>query len=109
MGHTMAEKILGNHATGQPAKAGEVVVAKVDSTMIHDARADGAFGAVERLGISELPYEKNTALVLQMSWLCTTCLCIRSFVVFGCSRVVAGSPWSRAVHNRGNNKESDCL
>ncbi|MEQ8195819.1 MAG: aconitase/3-isopropylmalate dehydratase large subunit family protein [Rhodospirillales bacterium] len=64
MGHTIAEKILGAHATGKPAKAGEVVVARVDSTMIHDARADGAFAAVKRLGVNALPFAKNTALVL---------------------------------------------
>jgi 3-isopropylmalate/(R)-2-methylmalate dehydratase large subunit len=65
MGHTIAEKILGSHTeAGKPANAGEVVVARVDSTMIHDARAAGAFGAVERLGIKKLPFAKNTALVI---------------------------------------------
>src|SRR5688572_31128138 len=34
MGQTIAEKILGAHA-GRPARAGDVVVARVDFAMIH--------------------------------------------------------------------------
>ena len=49
MGFTIAEKILGIHSSGKPARAGQVVVAEVDYTMIHDARAPGALAAAERL------------------------------------------------------------
>jgi 3-isopropylmalate/(R)-2-methylmalate dehydratase large subunit len=64
MGHTIAEKILGNHAGGQPAKAGEIVVAGVDFAMIHDARAGNALKMIEKLGAKSLPHVKRTALVL---------------------------------------------
>ncbi len=68
MGHTIAEKILGQHAHGKPAQAGEIVVASVDFSMIHDARAGNALKMIEKLGASKkdfsLPYVKRTALVL---------------------------------------------
>lgn len=64
MGHTIAEKILGNHAGGKPAKAGEIVVADVDFAMIHDARAGNALKMIEKLGAKDLPHVKRTALVL---------------------------------------------
>lgn len=64
MGHTIAEKILGSHAGGKPAKAGEIVVADVDFAMIHDARAGNALKMIERLGAKSLPHVKRTALVL---------------------------------------------
>lgn len=64
MGHTIAEKILGNHAGGKPARAGEIVVADVDFAMIHDARAGNALKMIEKLGAKELPHVKRTALVL---------------------------------------------
>ena len=63
MGYTLAEKILGAHA-GSPAKAGEVVVARVDFAMIHDARAANALTQLGKLGAKELPYAHRTALVL---------------------------------------------
>jgi 3-isopropylmalate/(R)-2-methylmalate dehydratase large subunit len=63
LGYTLAEKILGAHA-GSPAKAGEVVVARVDFAMIHDARAANALKQLEKLGAKELPYANRTALVL---------------------------------------------
>ena len=64
MGHTIAEKILGQHADGKPAKAGEIVVAGVDFAMIHDARAGNALKMIEKLGAKSLPHVKRTALVL---------------------------------------------
>ena len=64
MGHTIAEKILGNHAGGKPATAGEIVVADVDFSMIHDARAGNALKMIEKLGAKSLPHVKRTALVL---------------------------------------------
>jgi len=64
MGHTIAEKILGSHADGKPAKAGEIVVADVDFAMIHDARAGNALKMIEKLGAKSLPHVKRTALVL---------------------------------------------
>ena len=63
MGYTLAEKILGSHA-GRAARAGEVVVARVDFAMIHDARAANALAQLEKLGAKELPYAARTALVL---------------------------------------------
>jgi 3-isopropylmalate/(R)-2-methylmalate dehydratase large subunit len=63
LGYTLAEKILGAHA-GRAARAGEVIVAKVDFAMIHDARAGNALKQLEKLGAKELPYASRTALVL---------------------------------------------
>ena len=63
LGYTLAEKILGAHADS-PAKAGEVVVARVDFAMIHDARAANALKQLEKLGAKELPYAHRTAFVL---------------------------------------------
>jgi len=61
--HTLAEKILGNHA-GRPVTAGDVVVARVDFAMIHDARAANALKQLEKLGAKNLPFVSRTALVL---------------------------------------------
>jgi 3-isopropylmalate/(R)-2-methylmalate dehydratase large subunit len=63
LGYTLAEKILGAHAE-RPARAGEVVVARVDFAMIHDARAGNALKQLEKLGAKDLPYAARTALVL---------------------------------------------
>ena len=68
MGHTLAEKILGSHAGGKPVKAGEIVVADVDFSMIHDARAGNALKMIEKLRAGradfQLPHVRRTALVL---------------------------------------------
>lgn len=64
MGYTIAEKILGAHAGGGPAKAGDVVVAGVDFAMIHDARASNALKMIQRLGVKNPPFAAKTALVL---------------------------------------------
>ena len=63
MGYTIAEKILGGHA-GRAASAGEVVVARVDFAMVHDARAANALQQLEKLGAKALPYAARTAFVL---------------------------------------------
>ena len=64
MGHTIAEKILGAHAGGKPAKAGEVVVAAVDFAMLHDARASNALKRIADFGTDKLPFASRTAFVL---------------------------------------------
>ena len=64
MGHTIAEKILAAHAGEKAVRAGDVVVARVDFAMIHDARAANAFKMIEKLGIKDLPFAAKTALVL---------------------------------------------
>ncbi len=64
MGYTIAEKILGAHAGGAPARAGDVVVARIDFAMIHDARASNALKMIAKSGIKSLPFAANTALVL---------------------------------------------
>jgi 3-isopropylmalate/(R)-2-methylmalate dehydratase large subunit len=61
--HTLAEKLLGTHAE-RTVKAGDVVVARVDFAMIHDARAANALKQLQTLGASSLPHVGKTALVL---------------------------------------------
>ena len=63
MAYTLAEKLLGSHADCT-VKAGEVIVARVDFAMIHDARAANALSQLERLGVKSLPHVARTALVL---------------------------------------------
>lgn len=63
MGLTLAEKLLGSHAD-TTVKAGDVVVARVDFAMIHDARAANALKQLERLNAASLPHVTRTALVL---------------------------------------------
>jgi 3-isopropylmalate/(R)-2-methylmalate dehydratase large subunit len=63
MGHTIAEKILGAHAGGKPARAGDIVVAAVDFAMLHDGRASNALKRIEQLGTQELPFAARTAFV----------------------------------------------
>ena len=63
MPHTLAEKLLGSHADRTVA-AGEVVVARVDFAMIHDARAANALKQIEKLNAPSLPHVARTALVL---------------------------------------------
>jgi len=62
MGYTIAEKILGAHA-GAAARAGDVVVAKVDFAMLHDGRAPNALKRIEQLGAKDLPFAPRTAFV----------------------------------------------
>ena len=63
MGWTIVEKILSEHA-GRSVTAGDVVVARVDFAMVHDARAENALKRVEELGADRLPYAEKTAFVL---------------------------------------------
>lgn len=64
MGLTLVEKILSSHAGDIPVKAGDMVVARVDFAMMHDARAPNALKMIQKLKASHLPYAKQTALVL---------------------------------------------
>jgi 3-isopropylmalate/(R)-2-methylmalate dehydratase large subunit len=64
MGYTIAEKILGAHAGGVPARAGDVVVASVDFAMLHDARAGNALKRIADFGAATLPFAARTAFVL---------------------------------------------
>lgn len=64
MGSTIAEKILGAHAGGMAARAGEVVVAGVDFAMVHDARAANALKMIGKLDSKSLPFAGRTAFVL---------------------------------------------
>ncbi|MEK6592430.1 MAG: aconitase/3-isopropylmalate dehydratase large subunit family protein [Pseudomonadota bacterium] len=64
MGSTIAEKILGAHAGGAAAKAGEVIVAGVDFAMVHDARAANALKMIGKLDSQSLPFVGKTAFVL---------------------------------------------
>jgi 3-isopropylmalate/(R)-2-methylmalate dehydratase large subunit len=64
MGYTMAEKILAAHAGGNPVRAGDVVVASVDFSMIHDGRAGNALKMVAKLGAKGLPFAAKTAFVM---------------------------------------------
>jgi 3-isopropylmalate/(R)-2-methylmalate dehydratase large subunit len=61
---TIAEKILGAHAADRAVKAGDVVVAKVDFAMVHDARAANALQMLEKLGAARLPHASRSAFVL---------------------------------------------
>ena len=63
MPHTLAEKLLGSHAE-RTVSAGDVVVARVDFAMIHDARAGNALKQLEKLNASSLPHVGRTAFVL---------------------------------------------
>jgi 3-isopropylmalate/(R)-2-methylmalate dehydratase large subunit len=64
MGCTIAEKILGAHAGGAGAQAGDVVVAGVDFAMLHDARASNALKRIADFGADRLPFASRTAFVL---------------------------------------------
>lgn len=64
MGQTIAEKILAGHAGRASVRAGEVVVAKVDFAMVHDARAANTINMIGKMGAAKLPFAAKTALVL---------------------------------------------
>jgi len=64
MGYTIAEKILSVHAGGKPVRPGDVVVATIDFSMLHDARASNALKMIQKLEVKDLPFVKNTAIVL---------------------------------------------
>ena len=64
MGRTIAEKILAAHTDGEAPRAGDIVVARVDFAMVHDARAANALKMIARLGVKDLPFAAKTAFVL---------------------------------------------
>jgi 3-isopropylmalate/(R)-2-methylmalate dehydratase large subunit len=64
MGQTIAEKILASHAGRASVHAGEVVIAKVDFAMVHDARAANAIKMVSKMGEQKLKFARQTAFVL---------------------------------------------
>jgi len=61
---TMAEKILARHAGRTHVRAGDIVVAKVDFAMVHDARAPNTIRMVDKMGAQRLPFASKTAWVL---------------------------------------------
>lgn len=60
----LVEKILAHHAGVATVKPGDVVVAKVDFAMVHDARALNALKQIQKLGTNGLPFASRTALVI---------------------------------------------
>ncbi len=64
MSATIAEKILAGKAGLKSTKAGDIVIAKVDFAMVHDARAPNAIRMVDKMGATKLPFASKTAWVL---------------------------------------------
>jgi 3-isopropylmalate/(R)-2-methylmalate dehydratase large subunit len=64
MSATIAEKILAAKAGLSSTKAGDIVIAKVDFAMVHDARAPNAIRMVDKMGATKLPFASKTAWVL---------------------------------------------
>lgn len=64
MSATMAEKILASHGGLAKVRAGDIVIAKVDFAMVHDARAPNAIRMVGKMGAKSLPFAAKTAWVL---------------------------------------------
>jgi 3-isopropylmalate/(R)-2-methylmalate dehydratase large subunit len=64
MSATIAEKILAAKAGLTSTKAGDIVIAKVDFAMVHDARAPNAIRMVDKMGATKLPFASKTAWVL---------------------------------------------
>ena len=64
MNATIAEKILARHAGLDQVKAGDIVIAKVDFAMVHDARAPNTIRMVDKMGAQRLPFAQKTAWVL---------------------------------------------
>jgi 3-isopropylmalate/(R)-2-methylmalate dehydratase large subunit len=62
-GHTMAEKILATHAGLASVRPGDIVIAKVDFAMVHDARAPNTIRMVDKMA-TPLPFASQTAWVL---------------------------------------------
>lgn len=60
----MAEKILARHAGLERVRAGDIVIARVDFAMVHDARAPNAIRMVDKMGAQRLPFASKTAWVL---------------------------------------------
>ena len=64
MSSTIAEKILAQKAGKDKVKPGDIVIAKVDFAMVHDARAPNAIRMVDKMGATTLPFASKTAWVL---------------------------------------------
>ena len=64
MNSTIAEKILASHAGLASVRAGDIVVARVDFAMVHDARAANTIRMVGKMGGQSLPFAGKTAWVL---------------------------------------------
>lgn len=64
MSSTIAEKILAHKAGKGHVKPGDIVIAKVDFAMVHDARAPNAIRMVDKMGATQLPFASKTAWVL---------------------------------------------
>src|SRR5579862_440002 len=64
MNATIAEKILARHAGLDQVRAGDVVIARVDFAMVHDARAPNAIRMLDKMGSVPLPFAPKTAWVL---------------------------------------------
>lgn len=63
MGHTMAEKIIGEHV-GREVNAGEFVVVEVDACLIHDGTGPAVVRELERLqGVSRKGLERTTVFL----------------------------------------------
>lgn len=61
---TIAEKILARHAGLYRVRAGDIVIARVDFAMVHDARAPNTIRMVDKMGAQRLPFASKTAWVL---------------------------------------------
>jgi len=67
MDSTIAEKILARHAGVSHVKAGDIVIARVDFAMVHDARAPNTIRMVDKMTAgrpTSLPFADKTAWVL---------------------------------------------
>ena len=64
MGYTISEKILAKHANMSAVNAGEVVVCSVDFAMVTDTRASNTIKMINKIGVKDLAFVKNTALVM---------------------------------------------
>ena len=64
MGYTISEKILAKHAGLKKTSAGEVVVCSVDFAMVTDTRASNTIQMIDKIGVKDLVFAKNTALVM---------------------------------------------
>jgi 3-isopropylmalate/(R)-2-methylmalate dehydratase large subunit len=61
---TIAEKILARHAGLDRVRAGDIVIARVDFAMVHDARAPNTIRMLDKMGAQPLPFASKTAWVL---------------------------------------------
>ncbi|MES2979128.1 MAG: 3-isopropylmalate dehydratase large subunit [Pseudomonadota bacterium] len=64
MDSTIAEKILARHAGASHVRAGDIVIARVDFAMVHDARAPNTIRMIDKMGADRLPFAGKTAWVL---------------------------------------------